>query len=225
MLYVIATPIGCIEDITEHAKSVLSKVDYIACEDTRKTNFLLCSLNIKQKLIRADEYNMRQAIDKILRDLNQGQSIAYVCDAGTPGISDPVDRLVDACYQAGLDVQALPGPSSVTTALSICGFLASPFTFWGFLAKKGKQKTLFLKSLDQPQMCHVFFESPHRILQTLKLLSPLTQNRRFFLARELTKTHQEILRGHVDDILNKLDQKPAIKGEFTVVLERPNRDE
>lgn len=211
-LYIVATPIGNLEDITLRALRILKEVDYIACEDTRVTSKLLAHFDIKKPLLSFHAHSGQLKTDKIVQFLEDEKSIALLTDAGTPGISDPGGVLVSEAYEKDIDVVAIPGPSSVVTALSISGFPADEFLFLGFFPRKKGRKTL-LESLVKDKRTIVFFESPHRIEKTLEMLKESMPDRDIFIARELTKKFEEIYRGQISSIA-------AIKarGEFVLVI-------
>lgn len=227
-LYVVATPIGNIEDISVRAKNILSSVDIIACEDTRHTQKLLKLLGIQRgNLFAYHEHNEKTASEKIIYQiLEKNQSVALVTDAGTPCVSDPGYRLVGLAHRKGVRVSPLPGPCAVATAMSVAGLANSRWLFCGFLPQKSSlRKKEFLKwqSFDSGTSA-VFYESPHRILKSLESLKEIHPNAHICVARELTKLHEEIISGELDDVLVKLHQKASIKGEFVVVVS-PNLDD
>ncbi len=232
MLYIVATPIGNLTDLTHRAQDILGSVDLIACEDTRHTRILLDRYSIKTPTISYHQHSTLQKIDYLLGLLKSGQRIALVTDAGTPGISDPGGILVERVHEFNVEVRepievyAIPGPSSVMAALSVSGFPADNFTFLGFLPKKKGRQTLLEAIGSSPLMeTVVFFESPQRIHETLKDLERLTlprlADRKFnkielCLCRELTKKFEEIWRGDLAAAIEKT--QPDQKGEFAVVL-------
>ncbi|OKY74503.1 MAG: 16S rRNA (cytidine(1402)-2'-O)-methyltransferase [Desulfobulbaceae bacterium DB1] len=217
-LYVVATPIGNLEDITMRALRTLQEVDLIAAEDTRHTRKLLSHFGINKPLISYYKEKEAGRSDTIVAELLGGRQIALVSDAGTPGISDPGAMLVDKCRQNGIDVTAVPGPSALTAALSISGLSYSAFTFLGFLPSKQSQRKKMLSSLVQLENLLVFYESPRRIVQTLVDCYEILGERRIVVARELTKMHEEILHGNLSFVLDSLRQKSIVKGEFVVLI-------
>ncbi|MCD5384638.1 MAG: 16S rRNA (cytidine(1402)-2'-O)-methyltransferase [Candidatus Pacebacteria bacterium] len=219
VLYIVATPIGNLEDITLRALRVLSEVDTIFCEDTRVTGKLLHHHGISAKMQSLNARTEDHKLNLVVGLLSEGQDIAYVSDAGTPGISDPGVRLVSAVKEQDIEVVAIPGPSAVTTALSIAGVPTNKFTFLGFLPqKKGRQTAL--KDLSESEHTIVLYESTHRILKLLKELQDYVSiNRHITLARELTKMHEEILQGSAEELLKILESNPQKqKGEFVVIV-------
>lgn len=194
-LYVLATPIGNVCDVTLRALHVLAIVDAVACEDTRNTSHLLNRYGISQTLIAAHEHNEREAADKIIARLQQGERIALVSDAGTPAVSDPGARIVEAVRAAGLTVVPLPGASAAVTALSASGLVNDRFHFVGFLPNKSKQRETALLKLAHDSATLVFYEAPHRITETVDaLLLAFGPQRQIVLARELTKLFETIHR-------------------------------
>ncbi len=192
-LYVVATPIGNTADITLRALHVLGLVDRIAAEDTRNTGQLLSRYGISKPLLAVHEHNEREAAQRVIEHLRAGERVAYVSDAGTPGISDPGAKLVDAVRAAGFAVVPLPGASALATALSVAGDWAGTFTFLGFLPTKAKQRTSALQSLASHSHAMVFYEAPHRVVETVQALADaFGGERRLLIARELTKLHEAV---------------------------------
>ncbi len=218
--YVVATPIGNLADLTERAKQVLTSVDVIACEDTRHTAKLLQHLGLRKPLLSVHEHNERERVEQIARHLEQGQSIALVSDAGTPLISDPGYPLVQALRARGLNVSPIPGVSAIITALSAAGLPTDRFTFEGFLPHKSGAKREKLLAQAQEARTLVYYESKHRILDTLEVMAEVFgAERQACVARELTKTFETFYHGTLPDILSQLqadaDQQ---KGEFVVMI-------
>jgi 16S rRNA (cytidine1402-2'-O)-methyltransferase len=228
-LYVVATPIGNLADISLRALHVLSKVDVVACEDTRHTQQLLRAYGLDRpgsQLLAVHQHNEAEAAHNVLERLGQGQRVAYVSDAGTPAISDPGARLVAAVRQAGFRVMPLPGASSVTTALSAAGMTGDGgFVFAGFLSSKATERQLAVQKLAQESRAVVLLEAPHRIealAQALALLGP----RRVTLGRELTKQFEQIETLPAQDLSAWLAEKPErLRGEFVLVLHDAPVDE
>lgn len=218
VLYVVAGPIGNLEDITLRAIDVLKAVDAIACEDTRVTRTLTTRLGISSKLFSLHKFNEAKNSEKALVWLREGKSVALVSDAGSPGVSDPGHRLVSLCFDAGIRVVPIPGPSSITAALSVCGMDCSTFVFLGYVPKKAGERGLFMESLKFAKMTAVFFETPHRIVSTLEECALVLGEREIVLARELTKIHEEILRGTAGALHRDFASRPAVKGEFVIVV-------
>jgi 16S rRNA (cytidine1402-2'-O)-methyltransferase len=220
-LYVVATPIGNTADITLRALHVLALVDRIAAEDTRNTGQLLTRYGISKPLVAVHEHNEREAALKLIEQLRAGERIAYVSDAGTPGISDPGAKLVDAVRAARLPVIPLPGANAAATALSVAGDWAGGFTFAGFLPPKAKQRAAALQQLKAHPYALVFYEAPHRIAETLAALADvLGGERRLLVARELTKLHEDLFQGTLAEGPGWLaaDANRA-RGEFVLVVE------
>ncbi len=218
-LYIVATPIGNLEDITMRALRILKEVDYVLCEDTRVTGRLLKHYEIKAKLKRYDAHASDKVHENILKDLSEGYQIALVSDAGTPGISDPGVLLTRGAREIGVRVDVIPGASSVISAVALSGIAGNQFTFLGFVPHKKGRQTFFerLSTLPQPA---VFLESTHRILKTLNSLSEIIPKAKVYLARELTKLHEELLVGTAEELLSKLENEPVKqKGEFVVLVD------
>ena len=220
-LYVVATPIGNLEDVTLRALRVLREVELIAAEDTRRTARLLQHYSISTATTSLHEHNERRKLPSLLGRLGQGASIALVSDAGTPTISDPGARLIQAARDAGVRIQAVPGPSAVTTAVTLSGVSADAFLFAGFAPRKSKGRRTWLADIARETRPVVFFETPHRIRSLLEDLLKYFGDRPIVVARELTKIHEETLSGSVSDILNTL-QNP--RGEFTIIIPTMNVD-
>lgn len=219
-LYVVATPIGNLEDITFRAVRVLKEVDVIACEDTRHTRKLLEHYGIQTPLLSYHEHNEAARTTELIARLADGRSIALVSDAGTPLISDPGYRVIAAAVAAGLPIIPIPGPCASIAALSASGLPTDEFRYCGFVPAKTAQRARLFESLASEQATLVFYEAPHRILETLKQMSATFQGRPAVVARELTKLHEEFLRGTLDHITAELASRPAVKGEFTILIGR-----
>ncbi len=219
VLYLVATPIGNLEDITLRALRVLREADLIACEDTRQTRKLLGHYGISRSLVSYHEHNERRRAGELLARLKAGANVALVSDAGTPLISDPGHRLVEAARDAGIPVVPVPGPSALVAALTASGLPADAFHFAGFLPAKRSERLRTLASLRNEPATLVFYEAPHRILETLADLEETFGPRRMVLARELTKVHEEFLRGTATQIRQALSGRPSIRGEITLVVE------
>ncbi|AAC07168.1 16S rRNA (cytidine(1402)-2'-O)-methyltransferase [Aquifex aeolicus] len=216
-LYVIPTPIGNLKDITLRALEVLKEVNYIACEDTRRTMILLNHYGIKgKKLISYYEPKEEKQIPKILKVLEK-EDVALVTDAGMPAISDPGYRLIRKCIEKGIEIEVLPGPSAVITALVGSGLPPDRFLFVGFPPKKGT-KGFFeeLKSCEDTTV--ILFENPNRLLKTLKIIHEVFGNVQACVARELTKLHEEYIRGNLEEIIQELESREKIKGEVVVLF-------
>ena len=220
-LYVLATPIGNVCDVTLRALHVLAIADAVACEDTRNTSHLLTRYGISQTLIAAHEHNEREAAEKIIARLQQGQRIALVSDAGTPAVSDPGARIVEAVRAAGLRVVPLPGPSAAVTALSASGLVNDAFRFIGFLPNKSKQREHALQKLAGDTATLVFYEAPHRIVETIDaLLLAFGPERHVVLGRELTKLFETVHRCPLAEAPSWLaEDANRQRGEFVVLVE------
>ena len=221
-LYIVSTPIGNLEDITLRALRILKDVDLIAAEDTRHTGLLLRHFGIQKSLTSYFEGNELKKRDFILSRLKQGDRIALVSDAGTPGISDPGFRLIQMSIDNEIPVVPIPGPSAVITALSVAGLPTDAFLFKGFLPHKSKKRRDLLKQLEGVRETLIFYESPHRLSETLQDIFDILGNREIVLARELTKIYEEVLRGTAGKILNQIAKK-KLKGEITLVIEGKTR--
>jgi 16S rRNA (cytidine1402-2'-O)-methyltransferase len=217
-LYICATPIGNLEDITLRVLKTLENVDLIAAEDTRHTIKLLNHFEIKNKLFSYHEHNKATAGPHLIEMLAAGKNIALVSDAGMPGISDPGEELIKLALQASVDVEALPGASAVITALAGSGLSTRKFFFEGFLDRQKKHKKKRLESIKNIQETLVFYESPHRLLETLKEMSSIFGNRKVVIAREITKKFEEYFRGSLEDAWQYFKDK-GVKGEFVVLVE------
>ncbi len=227
-LYVIATPIGNAADITLRALHVLGLVDRIAAEDTRNTGQLLGLYGISKPLLAVHEHNEREASARIVECLRADERVAYVSDAGTPGVSDPGAKLVDAVREAGFAVVPLPGASAVTTAVSAAGDFVGTFSFLGFMPSKAKQRAAYLQPLVSHPHAMVFYEAPHRIVETVQALADsLGGDRQLLIARELTKLHEAIHRCTLAEGPTWLAADPnRQRGEFVLVVQgAPLREE
>lgn len=215
-LFVVGTPIGNLEDITHRAVRVLKEVDVIACEDTRVTKRLLDRYEIDTNTISYHQHSKSGKIDFLINKLKDGQNVALVSDAGTPGISDPGGLLVQAAYNEGIKVESVPGPSAVTAALSVSGLPTDRFHFHGFLPHKKGRQTILQGTIDS-KTTSIFYESVHRIEKALNELITLGLNRQIVVARELTKKFETIYRGTPQEVLQSL-QAGEVKGEFVVII-------
>ena len=218
-LYIIATPIGNLEDITLRAIRILKEVDLIVAEDTRVTKKLMIHYDIDKPTLSYHQHSSEKKKIEILSNLINGKSIALVSDAGTPGISDPGNELIDYFLdkEKNIKVIPIPGASAITAALSVCGFKTGKFVFIGFLPKKKRLK--LFKWLMEGKITFAFYESPKRILRTLEVLREhMGSEVRICVARELTKIHESLYRGNIDAVREKL-LKDTVKGEIVVVVE------
>jgi 16S rRNA (cytidine1402-2'-O)-methyltransferase len=221
-LYVVSTPIGNLEDITLRALSMLKEVDLIAAEDTRRTSHLLEHYSIQTPLTSYFEGNELKKKEFILFKLKHGDRIALVSDAGTPGISDPGFRLIQAAIENEIPVFSIPGPSAVIAALTVAGLPTDAFLFKGFLPHKSKKRQDLLRQLKEIRETLIFYESPHRLSKTLKDILETLGDREMVLARELTKVYEQVLRGRVSEIRRQIGEK-KLKGEITLVISGKTR--
>ncbi len=221
-LYIVSTPIGNLKDATYRSLELLSDVDLIAAEDTRRTGVLLKHYEIKTPLTSFNSYNQAKKSDRLIARLKEGHNLALVSDAGTPGVSDPLYHLVRAALAEYVSVVSLPGPSAVLAALTISGLPVNRFVFEGFLPRKKGRKKL-IEDLVQEKRTIVLFESPHRIAKTLNELYQAMGDRKAVLARELTKIHEEVIRGTLED-LAVVAEEQKLKGEITLVISGVPRD-
>jgi 16S rRNA (cytidine1402-2'-O)-methyltransferase len=218
-LYIVATPIGNLEDITLRALKILQSVDLIAAEDTRHSRKLLAHYQISARLVSYHAKNQERQGPEIIRRLQAGQSIALVSDAGTPGFSDPGTALAALAWENGLAVIAIPGPTAGIAALSMAGFKGD-ITFLGFLPKQAGKREELLRGLAQEPRVLIFYESPHRLHQTLGEMNLILGDRQILVARELTKFYEECWRGSISEVWAQVSSE-VIKGECTLVLSRP----
>ncbi len=224
MLYIIATPIGNLEDITLRALRILKEVNLIACEDTRVTKKLLNHYDIKTSLISYHQHSRIAKVDYLIGELKKGKDIALVTDAGAPGISDPGNILVAEVLKNGMQVSPIPGASALTTLISAAGINTQKFIFLGFPPHKKGRKTFFQEVISQKYPV-IYYDSVHRVIKNLKLLKELKkENLEIIIGRELTKMHEEIIRGSVGEILEHFEKNPEkLKGEFAVIAETLNK--
>jgi 16S rRNA (cytidine1402-2'-O)-methyltransferase len=216
ILYVVSTPIGNLDDITGRAVGILESVDAVVAEDTRKTSVLLRHIGVSKPLISYHEHNEHKRTDELIRRLQSGESLALVSDAGTPGISDPGFLIVRACIKNSIRVVPIPGASALLAGLSVSGLPMDRFVFEGFLPHKKGRKTR-IESLKNEERTIILYESPHRILRTLRELRDAFGDRQAVIARELTKTFEEIVRGTLTELERHFDSKP-VKGEFVLLI-------
>ena len=221
-LYIVSTPIGNLEDMTLRALRVLKEVNLIAAEDTRRTGLLLKHFDIETPLTSYFEGNEIKKRDFILSKLTNGDSIALVSDAGTPGISDPGFRLIQKAIEGEIPIVPIPGPSAVIAALSVAGLPTDAFLFRGFLPHKSKKRRDLLQVLEGMRETLVFYESPYRISETLQDIFDILGDREVVLARELTKAYEEILRGKLSEIQRQIVGR-KLKGEITLVISGKTR--
>ncbi|MCF2611704.1 16S rRNA (cytidine(1402)-2'-O)-methyltransferase [Fusobacterium perfoetens] len=216
MLYIVATPIGNLEDITLRAIRILKEVDYVFAEDTRVTKKLLNHLEIETTIYRYDEHTKQHQVENIVNLLKEGKNIALVTDAGTPCISDPGYEVVDEALKNDIKVVPIPGVSAMTAAASVAGVSMRRFVFEGFLPKKKGRQTL-LKSFADEKRTIMFFESPHRVVRTLKDIEEFIGEREVVLIREITKIYEEIVRGTTKELIEKFENK-TLKGEYVIIV-------
>jgi len=217
-LYLVATPIGNLEDITHRALRILREVDLIACEDTRHTRKLLDHYGISKPLTSYHEHNEAARAQELVEKLLAGASVALVSDAGMPLVSDPGYRVAAAAIAAGIQVIPVPGPSAVVAALAASGLPTDSFYFGGFLPAKSGQRIRTLESLREHPSTLIFYEAPHRILAALADIEQVLGTRHVVVARELTKIHEEFLRGPVAEVRATLESRSATKGEITLLI-------
>ena len=217
-LYLVATPIGNLSDISARAVSTLRDVDFIAAEDTRITRHLLEHLGIKKPLVSYYKHNSRSSGEKILTRIIEGESCALVTDAGTPGISDPGEDLVCLCAEEDIPMVIIPGPCAVISALALSGLSSKRFTFEGFLSTEKKKRTSHLKELKNETRTMVFYEAPHKLLRTLGEMLTELGDRRISISREMTKIYEETIRMTISEAIIHYDGK-APRGEFVLVIE------
>jgi 16S rRNA (cytidine1402-2'-O)-methyltransferase len=219
-LYVVATPIGNLADITQRAIKILNDVDLIACEDTRHTRKLLQHFGIKTKTISYHEHNEKRRADELIDRLKQGSSVAIVSDAGTPSISDPGFRLVRAAIEHELPIVSVPGPSALITALVATGLPTDEFFFAGFLPARPTARQARLRELSSIPGTLIFYEAPHRLSSTLKDARTILGERQAAVARELTKLHEEVRRGRLSELANHYSSEQNVRGEIVLLIDR-----
>jgi len=217
-LYIISTPIGNLEDITIRALHLLKSVDLIAAEDTRHTQHLLTKYGVPTILTSYHDHNKEEKTPVLVHRLKEGQSIALVCDAGTPGISDPGFYLIRRCIEEGIPTIPIPGPTAATAALIVSGLPTDTFLFVGFLPKKHAARLNRLALCKDTPATLILYESPYRLAKTLQDCLEVLGNRRAVIARELTKVFEEVMRGSLEELLTRLQAKPC-RGEVTLVIE------
>jgi 16S rRNA (cytidine1402-2'-O)-methyltransferase len=218
-LYLVATPIGNLEDITLRALRILRSVDRIACEDTRQTQKLLNHFEIRTPTVSYHMHNEGSRSEELVAELKLGARIAIVSDAGTPGIADPGGQIANAAIAAGIDVFPVPGANAALSGLIASGLPTERFTFYGFLPAKAGQRKTALEELPRGDATHVFYEAPHRILDTLADVEAVFgPAQHIVIARELTKLHEEFLRGAVEELRAQLAARPSIRGEIVLML-------
>jgi len=218
MLYVVATPIGNLEDITVRACRVLGEVSLVLAEDTRKTGKFLKRLNIKKDLVSFYEHNEIRKIPLVIEELKKGKDIALVSSAGTPTISDPGYKLIRTCREEGISVTSLPGPSSIINCLVLSSVPHDKFAFLGYMPRKASAQRKLLEKVKEWDLTLVFFESPYRILKSLGLIKEVLGEARVAVAREMTKKFEEVLEAGVDEAIDHFSKKQP-KGEFVIAID------
>lgn len=223
-IYLVPTPIGNLGDITLRALEVLKSVDLIAAEDTRQSLKLLNHFNIKKNMISYHKHNEQGKSEELIDRVKNGESIAVISDAGTPGISDPGSIVLRKCIKEGIDIEVLPGATAFTTALIYSGLDTSAFMFKGFFPRENKEKKEFIENIKDRRETIIFYESPYRVLDTLNFLKENLGNRNIAVCRELTKLHEEIYRGNLEETIGYFTNNVP-KGEFVLVLDGKSLEE
>lgn len=223
-LYPCATPIGNLSDMSPRAIEILKEVDIIAAEDTRRTSKLLNHFEIDTKMISYHEHNEKKRAEELIKKIKNGMNLALVSDAGTPGISDPGYEIIKSAVKNQIEVIPIPGPNAALLALTASGMDMSSFVFLGFIPRKGKERNKFLKSIQKEEKTSIIYESPYRVLDTLKELKKFMENRKIALIRELTKVHEEKIYGTAAELVNILETR-KIKGEIVLVIEGRKMEE
>lgn len=221
-LFIVATPIGNLEDITLRAINVLKKVDLIAAEDTRHTLKLLNHLEISKPLISNHRHNEDEKTNILIEKLKQGLDIALVSDAGTPGICDPGEAIIKRCIEENIEVIPIPGACAMINALIASGIDTKEFTFLGFLPLNKKTRKEKLEEIRKSNKTIILYEAPHKLMSTLKDLKQILENRQIVLARELTKIHEEFIRGNIEELIEASEN---LKGEMILIIEKSNKIE
>ena len=224
ILYLVGTPIGNFGDMTDRARETLGTVDVVAAEDTRRTGRLLAHFGIEARMVSLFQGNEDRRTEELLKELRSDHDVAVVSDAGMPGLSDPGYQLVRASVDAGIEMRVVPGPSAVLSALVVSGLPTDRFVFEGFLPRRAGDRRMRLQSLANDRRTVVLFESPHRLATLLRDVMAELGNRQVAIARELTKLHEEVIRGRTSDVLARLPEL-ELKGELVVVLEGSRRPE
>lgn len=225
MLSIVGTPIGNLEDASPRVLRTLAEADVVLCEDTRVTGKLMSAFDLHVRLERCDENVMAEKVAGVLERVASGQRVAFVSDAGMPGVSDPGQRLVDAALDAGLPVEVIPGPSAVTCALVASGFASEHFFFEGFLPRRRSAQLARLAELALVPGTIVVYESPRRVAETLANVAEVMGGRRVALVRELTKLHEEVVRDEAAALARRVAERGEVRGECVVVIAAPSADE
>jgi 16S rRNA (cytidine1402-2'-O)-methyltransferase len=217
-LYMVATPIGNLQDISQRALDILRSVDLIACEDTRVTSKLLTAYGISKPLFSLHEHSKPSTLTELVRRIEvEGKNVGYACDAGTPNMNDPGGKLAQVAHEHGIKLIPIPGPSALTAAISVCGFDLQEFRYLGFVPNKKGRQTMF-KKIAEDRQPSIFLESTHRIDKTMEQISEfLDPNRPIFVGRELTKLHETLYRGTCAEVIAKL-KTTSTKGEFIIIV-------
>ncbi len=221
---VVSTPIGNLDDVSPRVRQAIEEADLIACEDTRRSGRLLAHLGIKKRMLSMHDHNERKRLPQLVEALEQGLIVAIVSDAGTPLVNDPGFLLVREAAQRGIRVEPIPGPSAILAALVVSALPPYPFTFVGFPPVKVKRRRHFFRQYKDLDHTLIFFESPHRLLSCLSDALAELGDRPATACRELTKLHEEVLRGPLSELHATLSKRAALKGEFVVVVGKPPRD-
>ncbi len=224
-LYVVGTPIGNLGDMSPRAAEAFRAADAICCEDTRVTSKLLAHLGISRTLIRCDENVIGARAPELVDRMLAGETLAFASDAGMPSVSDPGQALVEAARDAGVDVRVVPGPSACVTALVASGIASDHFFFEGFLGRKHGERVRRLRELAMVPGALIFYESPHRIVATLRAVAEVFPQRTVAVCRELTKLHEEVLRGRAEELICELEARDEIRGEIALVVAPPAPEE
>ena len=216
-LYIVATPIGNLKDLTQRAKETLESVGFVVCEDTRVTSKIMATLGIRKTLKAWHQRASDAALQSIIREIEQGTDAAYTSDAGTPGVNDPGGKLVALALDQGIKVIPIPGPSALTAAISVCGFPMEHFAYLGFVPHKKGRQTYF-KDITEREEAVIFFESTHRLIKALEsLVATLSPGRLIFVGRELTKMHETLYRGTAQEVLDAV-KATSDKGEAVLII-------
>ena len=221
-LYIVATPIGNLEDITLRAIRILKEVDLIAAEDTRHTLKLLNHLEISKPLISYHRHNEDVKTEQLIERLNNGQNIALVSDAGTPGICDPGEVIIKKCIEENIEIIPIPGACAFVNSLIVSGIETKEFTFLGFLPLNKKTRKEKLNEIEKSERTIILYEAPHKLMTTLKELKIILEDRQVVLARELTKIHEEFIRGNIEEIIQKAEN---LKGEMVLIIQGCKKQE
>jgi 16S rRNA (cytidine1402-2'-O)-methyltransferase len=219
-LYLVATPIGNLEDVTRRALRVLAEADVVACEDTRHTRRLLEHFGIRARTVSYHEHNERERAVELAKSIEEGASVALVSDAGTPGINDPGYRVVRACVERGLRVVPVPGPAAFVAALTASGLPTDEFYFGGFLPARPHARRQRLEAVRSLRATLVFYETPHRIAHALSDAREVLGEREAAVARELTKLHEEVARGRLSELAARFDEEASARGEMVLLIDR-----